>query len=91
MLSLRRYVSTMRHPLTLQLIGRSVHEGALFLHSSRRCYLMGCLRAKHKRCCIPEVFSIVGQAYIDGIMQYPGDMEQDIEHGIVILKEFFLE
>jgi hypothetical protein len=72
------------------ILRKSNHEGPAFRHSWR-CFLTGCPRAKHKNCCIREVYTIVGQAYIDGIMEYSGDIEDDIENGNLRLREFFLE
>ena len=35
-------------------------------------------------------FRFMGQAYVDGIMDYNGDIRQDIEHGKLKLREFIL-
>lgn len=70
---------------------KSIHDGPSFRHHSWRCFLLPCIRAAHAKCCIRELFTIVGQAYVDGIMDYPGDIERDIEDGLVPLREFLLE
>lgn len=40
-----------------------------------------CKHRRHINCCIPEHHKIVGQAYLYDIMEYQGNIEQDIEHG----------
>ncbi|KAI5456485.1 hypothetical protein BGZ63DRAFT_95441 [Mariannaea sp. PMI_226] len=36
-------------------------------------------------------WKLVGQVYVDNLMQYRGDLEQDIEDGRVVLREYLLD
>jgi hypothetical protein len=72
------------------ILRKSIHEGPAYRHSWT-CLKFGCVRARHKKCCFPELFTNRGQAYVEGIMRYPGDIEEDIENGVIDLQEFFLE
>ena len=69
----------------------SKHTGPSFCHSGENCWLMGCPREKHLRCCIPVLYTIIGQAFVRDCMWYKGDIERDIVEGILVLEEFFLE
>jgi hypothetical protein len=69
---------------------KSKHDQTWFSHPLR-CWIMGCSRRKHLRCCIPEHYTLVGQAYVREIMRYQGDVKQDIESASKDWKEFFLE
>ncbi|KAK3062301.1 hypothetical protein LTS18_004407 [Coniosporium uncinatum] len=71
------------------ILGYANHRGPLWYHEGecRR----GCNRLKHIDCCIPELHRIVGQAYVEGLMQYEGNIDEDIATGEVEVKDFFLE
>lgn len=69
---------------------RKSNHDAGFFHSIL-CEMMGCRRQKHLYCCVPEQYTLVGQAYLHESMEYKGDIEKDIEDGTIELKEFFLE
>ena len=49
-----------------------------------------CRKQTHLDCCVPELYSMVGLAYVNGIMSYEGDIEQDIETGMLAIREFFV-
>jgi hypothetical protein len=36
------------------------------------------------------MYKVRGQAYLDGVMVYAGDMRQDVADGKIKLEEFFL-
>lgn len=72
------------------ILRKSKHDQTGFSHPFR-CWFMGCSRWKHLHCCIPEQYTLVGQAYVHEIMQYRGDVEQDIENASKDWKEFFVE
>jgi len=71
------------------ILGYANHRGPLWYHEGecRR----GCNRLKHIDCCIPELHRIVGQAYVEGLMQYEGNIDEDIATREVEVKDFFLE
>ncbi|KAF1927285.1 uncharacterized protein M421DRAFT_176132 [Didymella exigua CBS 183.55] len=73
------------------ILRKSTHDGPLGLGHPFMCWTSGCKRRKHLDCCIPELHRLVGQAYVQGIMHYAGDLEQDIEDGNRVLTEFFIE
>lgn len=72
------------------ILRKSMHDRIGWSHPFG-CWIMGCKRQKHMYCCVPEQYTLVGQAYINGSMQYEGDIERDIEDGNIKLKEFCLE
>ncbi|KAH7380061.1 heterokaryon incompatibility protein-domain-containing protein [Pyrenochaeta sp. MPI-SDFR-AT-0127] len=72
------------------ILRKSKHDETGFSHPFR-CWFMGCSRRKHLYCCIPEQYTLVGQAYVHEIMQYQGDVEQDVENASKDWKEFFVE
>ena len=59
--------------------------GSLSLH------YLSCTRWKHLNCCITILHKIVGQAYIHSLMQYKGNIRNDIKTKKLVLDQFFLE
>ena len=68
-----------------------IHEGFRLLYGTAMDCWSRCRWAKHLRCCIPRLSSLIGQAYVYEYMWFQGDIEDEIRSVKVRLEEYFLE
>jgi hypothetical protein len=74
------------------ILRKSNHESDWTIFHGGLCrYSSPCLRQRHLDCCLPPLHRLVGQAYVNGKMQYSGNLLGDAERGVIDLEVFGIE
>ena len=73
------------------ILRKSNHTGISLFHTDTHSMELRCSREAHLNCCISNLYTLIGQMYLDDAMHWNGDLEQDLKDGKVHSQEFFLE